>query len=206
MKASITNKAGLFLLAVLIHYSTDIQAQHMHNHTQKNIFVLMMDTMMTNMDNAPVGVSPAHDFIVQMIPHHEGAVAMALHEIQHGKDFTMRQLAKSILAEQTDEIRLMKLYSRQFSAREPFNQKDFKIRMDNTMEDMMNNMPANNRLNDVDTAFARVMIPHHQAAVDMAKVLLGFSANGQINAFAKQIISAQTIEIEQMTLFLNTKK
>ena len=75
--------------------------------------------------------------------------------------------------------------------------------MDKSMVVMMDDMPHSSELTDVDIAFARVMIPHHQAAVDMAKVVLQFSKDQQTIAFAKQIISAEEIEIEQMLSFIN---
>jgi uncharacterized protein (DUF305 family) len=63
-------------------------------------------------------------------------------------------------------------------------------------------MPANNLLTGTDRAFARVMIPHHQAAIDMAKVIIKFTKDHQTNAFAKSIISSEKIEIEQMSAYL----
>src|SRR5471030_1266408 len=70
---------------------------HQYPNQSKNIYLLMMDTMMIQMDKVPPVTSPESDFLYQMIPHHEGAIAMAGYEIAHGQNFEMIQLAKSIL-------------------------------------------------------------------------------------------------------------
>lgn len=51
---------------------------------------------------------------------------------------------------------------------------------------------------DFDEAFLDEMIIHHQGAVDMAKAVLTSSYRAELKAFANEIITAQTREIEQM--------
>jgi len=48
------------------------------------------------------------DFINGMIPHHEGAIAMAETQLKYGKDETLRSLARDIIRSQRQEIALMK--------------------------------------------------------------------------------------------------
>lgn len=47
-------------------------------------------------------------FMRMMIPHHQGAVAMAHAELEHGKDPALKTLAKSIISAQQREISQMR--------------------------------------------------------------------------------------------------
>ena len=51
---------------------------------------------------------------------------------------------------------------------------------------------------DADADFVRGMIPHHQGAVDMAKIVLEKGKDAEIKKFAQDIIDAQEKEIAFM--------
>ena len=52
--------------------------------------------------------------------------------------------------------------------------------------------------NDADVSFAQNMIPHHQSAIDMAKLADGRSQNTQVRDLASRIQSAQGPEIQTL--------
>jgi len=55
---------------------------------------------------------------------------------------------------------------------------------------------------DSDVDFVRLMLPHHQAAIDMAKTQLMYGKDPQMRRLAQEIITDQQSEIELMQLWL----
>jgi uncharacterized protein (DUF305 family) len=72
-------------------------------------FAASMKTMMNNMNVKPTG-KPDKDFVLMMMPHHQGAIDMAKVELQYGTDPELRQLATDIVAAQEKEIAQMKAW------------------------------------------------------------------------------------------------
>ena len=70
-------------------------------------------------------------------------------------------------------------------------------RMHEAMEDMEDS-------GDADVDFARGMIPHHQAAIDMAKAVLDHGSDPEIRQLAAEIVKAQEGEIRQLETWLST--
>jgi len=58
------------------------------------------------------------------------------------------------------------------------------------------------RSGNSDIDFIRLMIPHHQAALDMAKTQLVYGKDPQMRRLAQEIITDQQLEIELMRVWL----
>jgi hypothetical protein len=67
-----------------------------------------MSKMMIDMMVKPTG-DVDRDFAAMMIPHHQGAVDMARIELKYGHNELLRRLSKEIIANQQQEITVMRL-------------------------------------------------------------------------------------------------
>jgi uncharacterized protein (DUF305 family) len=54
---------------------------------------------------------------------------------------------------------------------------------------------------DADTDFVALMLPHHQAAIDMARIELTFGKDPQLRRLAQEIVTDQESEIQLMKLW-----
>lgn len=68
--------------------------------------------------------------------------------------------------------------------------------------DKMHKEMASSFTGDADTDFVRGMIPHHQGAIDMAKVVLAHGKDPELKKLAAEIVSAQEKEIAFMKEWL----
>lgn len=79
---------------------------------------------------------------------------------------------------------------------------DASMSMDSMMDGMLANMKGKSG-KELEKAFLTDMIPHHQGAVDMAKLLLqDKTIRPELVKFANDIVSAQEGEIKQMNEWL----
>jgi uncharacterized protein (DUF305 family) len=79
----------------------------------------------------------------------------------------------------------------------------FGSQMMQAMDRMDAGMMAAKPTGDPDRDFAAMMIPHHQGAVDMAKIQLIYGRNPVLRRLAQAIIVEQQQEIELMQRFLD---
>jgi len=102
---------GALLAFALV--ATGGSAPHRHHPTARSdgFQAMIADAvarMHAAMDVAFTGDAD-RDFARMMIPHHQGAIDMALVELRYGKDERLKRLAQEIIVEQQQEITVMHL-------------------------------------------------------------------------------------------------
>ena len=70
-------------------------------------------SMMKNMNNAPYSGNPDVDFRTHMIPHHEGAIAMAKVALKYAKNAETKKMAQKIIDEQEKQVAAMQAWLKQ---------------------------------------------------------------------------------------------
>jgi uncharacterized protein (DUF305 family) len=135
-------------------------------------------------------------FIESMVPHHQGAIAMAEVALKNAEHEEIKELSRNIVSTQQSEIEELKSIKQ-----EEFGTSNVPMEMSPKQMRGMGMMMDPQRLSKrepFDEAFIDAMIPHHQSAIQMAQVASKQSKIPEIKELAGTIVSAQKREIEQM--------
>ncbi|HFP4060609.1 DUF305 domain-containing protein [Escherichia coli] len=82
----------------------------------------------------------------------------------------------------------------------------FEKKMHETMNKMHHEMLNYKVTGDKELDFLKMMIPHHQAAIDMSRVILETSEDREVRNLAYSIITEQNNEINIMNKLIEGKK
>jgi len=142
-------------------------------------------------------------FIQQMIPHHEGAVAMSKLALEKSKRPEITTLATAIIDSQTKEINDMQnWYQSWFQTDVPKGSTGMMGggMMSGSGMHMggQEDMNALETATDFDKAFLEAMIPHHQLALMMVQMLEAGTNRPEMAGLAKNITVSQSKEIKNM--------
>ncbi|OGK33161.1 hypothetical protein A3E10_01140 [Candidatus Roizmanbacteria bacterium RIFCSPHIGHO2_12_FULL_37_23] len=165
----------------------------------------MMQIMGMNTSEGGSGITSNIDkhFIEEMIPHHEGAIEMARLAQDRATQPEIKTLAASIITSQSEEIKLMKSWYKDWYGIAVPEEEDRTMGMGRGMMHggMMGDTTDTESLKnaeDFDKAFIEEMIPHHQMAVMMSNMLAKGTRREEMKKLAQNIIDAQTKEINDM--------
>ena len=142
-------------------------------------------------------------FIEQMIPHHDGAIAMAKLALAKATHPEIKTLSGAIIEAQEREIRDMQDWYRAWFGKDV--PKGTVSMMNGGMMSQggmhmggQEDMQALENAADFDRAFIEQMIPHHQLAIMMAQMLESGSDRPEMLTLADNIIESQAKEIKDM--------
>lgn len=151
----------------------------------------------------PTG-SISRDFIVQMIPHHQAAVEMCENLLRFDVSAPLRELAETIIRQQTRGIGEMKAIVCACGrvCNPPLELCRYRQRNRQVLETMFFAMAHVSGVG-VEQNFLREMLPHHQGAVEMAQNALDFCVCRPLRPILRTIIAEQEEEIGQMRQMLS---
>lgn len=147
-------------------------------------------------DGSTMTQSIDQHFIIEMIPHHEGAIEMAKVALEKSKRPEIISLANDIIAAQSREITEMTTwYGSWFEGAVPEGGMGgmHMSGMTGDLDDLNTVSSA-----DFDREFIDQMIPHHEMAIMMANMLATASERTEMKQLASAIITSQSREIEMM--------
>jgi uncharacterized protein (DUF305 family) len=76
-------------------------------------------------------------------------------------------------------------------------------KMTTVMREMVTNMDSMDRTGNPDQRFAKMMIIHHQAAIDLSNIALAEGTDPTLRSLANTMIETQNQEISAFTSFIN---
>jgi uncharacterized protein (DUF305 family) len=142
-------------------------------------------------------------FIEMMIPHHEGAIDMAELALNRAERPEIKKLAQLIIKDQQREIEQMRTWYRQWYGTSvpdtPMAGMGMMGMRHHGMMDMAVHLDTLENASDFDREFIREMIPHHQMAVMMSRMVINGGTHSELRNLARSIIDTQTDEINQMS-------
>jgi len=144
-------------------------------------------------------------FMQGMIAHHAQAIVMSRMAESHGANPQVMKLSNKIDQSQVPEIRIMQSWLTRNKQYAPDTSSWHHMTMPGMLTAAQLNELDAARGVDFDRAYLRLMIQHHAGALKMVDDLFNSSLAGQevdVNVFANDVVTAQTVEIGIMQRLL----
>lgn len=155
------------------------------------------------MMDAGMGSTDDITFAQLMIPHHQQAIEMADLALAQASSPDVASLATQIKGAQDPEIAMMSQWLSAWDApmamESDHSGHDMGGMMSSGMmsdDDMSELASASGE--DFDQMWLRMMIAHHEGAIEMAKQVLATTTNPAVRDLAQAVIDGQTAEIDTM--------
>lgn len=177
------------------------------------MFGALTGSVVAPSSGAAAGDQADAQFIEMMIPHHYQAIIMSQLAPDRSTDDQVRNLADRIKVEQGAEIKSMQGWqgrqglsvtdpqkAYQEMLQDPEHLKEMGMATAEQIEDL-----RAARGNDFDVLFLQLMIPHHQAAIDMSVDIVGTTQDEYVYQTAMDIIDSQSTQVDIMQDMLDRK-
>ena len=147
------------------------------------------------------------NFVQMMIPHHEQAVEMAELAVRRANDPELKEIAAQVMSAQEPEITTMTGWLTAWD--KPATGGHEMPGMSGT--EGMPGMASEQEMAQIETAsgvdfdrmFARMMIAHHNGAIQMARDVSTQGINPDVKALASAIEQSQAAEVTQLEAILD---
>jgi uncharacterized protein (DUF305 family) len=143
-------------------------------------------------------------FIDMMTPHHQSAVEMAKIAQTRAEHAEIKTMANAIISAQEKEIGELKSWRKAWYGSDETPPMSAMPMLDGMMgmgqmeHDMTQSIESLKTANPFDRAFIDEMIPHHESAIEAARLALQKAQHAEIKKLATEIIASQQAEIDQM--------
>ena len=138
------------------------------------------------------------EFMQGMIAHHAQAIVMSRMAESHGANPQVLKLSNKIDQSQVPEIRIMQGWLQRNNQFVPDTSSWHTVMMSGMLTPAQLSELDAARGVDFDRAYLRLMIQHHNGALKMVDDLFNAPLAGQevdVNVFANDVVTAQTVEI-----------
>jgi len=156
----------------------------------------------TSSASKPAGNPTDRAFVADMIPHHQSAVEMAAVAKTEATSMFVKDLAADITRTQNAEISEMQRVDAQLAeagiTKGDLGVDGHQMGMDSSAAELRGAKPF-------DEKFIAMMVPHHEGAIEMARIEIDKGDNADLKKLAESIISSQERELKEMRAHLKAE-
>ncbi|HZW37737.1 MAG TPA: DUF305 domain-containing protein [Ignavibacteriaceae bacterium] len=198
----------------------------LYNTAANHPIKIVMYNMVEDMKDMQTMGSPDKDFAQVMIRHHQGVVEMADVELSNGKDSEIKKIAQQIKDSQRKEFEELNMFIHLNNQKEKQGSGQPPQHTITSMQNSNPNQDANkertpltemlafneqlvmkaeelNLSTNFDEDFTKLMIMHHQSAIDIANVEVAKGKDDKIKEMAKMMIKQNKDDINKLNKLLD---
>lgn len=167
----------------------------------------ILEEMKEGMTNAPKTGDVSLDFLAEMIPHHEAAIALSGAILKYGSQAKVQKLAQDIVKEQESGIAKMKRLQERMQRKPEIDKEKEASYLQAYVQiyrQMIAEMEAAPASGNPDKDFLEQMIPHHEGAIRMATNILKYTDDDELKKLAQHIVASQKKQLPYMKKLLKS--